>query len=215
MNGGECTPMGTETGPGGKRQIQEWTGPFGDAYTDRNVVDWRTRLPLFRRMLDGLALARVLEVGCNRGHNLVALSELFGGRAAVLGIEPNAHARAIARAMAPGIQVCAGEAYALPIRDGSVDLAFTWGVLIHVPLAALGAALGEIHRVTRRFILAVEYFAPEETPVHYRGHDDLLWKRDFRRHYEERFPDLRLTKEGYWGREEGADRVYWWLLKRS
>jgi len=62
-------------------QLEVWEGEFGKAYTDRNVIDWRTRLPAFQQMLGGLPIKRVLEVGCNRGHNLVCLAELLGGRA--------------------------------------------------------------------------------------------------------------------------------------
>ena len=59
-------------------QLEVWQGEFGVAYTDRNLVDWRLRLPAFRQMLDGLSLQRIVEVGCNRGHNLVLLTELLG-----------------------------------------------------------------------------------------------------------------------------------------
>lgn len=198
-----------------KKQLKEWEGKFGDEYTDRNVVAWQTRLPLFRQMLDGLPIRRVLEVGCNRGHNLEALSELLGPDAEIVGVEPNPHARTLARAMSQNAAVLAGDACDLPFKGGTFDLVFTWGVLIHVPLESLEVAMAQIHRVTNRYILAVEYFAEEETPIHYRGHDDLLWKRDFPRHYLQRFPDLRLMRQGYWGPEHGADRVNWWLLERA
>jgi hypothetical protein len=55
------------------RQLDEWRGRFGDEYTDRNVVDWSTRVSLFREMLNGLRLRRILEIGCNRGHTLCVL----------------------------------------------------------------------------------------------------------------------------------------------
>jgi hypothetical protein len=32
-------------------QREIWEGEFGNAYTDRNVIDWRVRLPAFRHML--------------------------------------------------------------------------------------------------------------------------------------------------------------------
>ena len=60
-------------------QLGVWKGEFGKAYTDRNVIDWHTRFPAFQQMLDGLPIKRVLEVGCNRGHNLAALVEVLGG----------------------------------------------------------------------------------------------------------------------------------------
>jgi len=59
-------------------QLQAWKGDFGKAYTDRNVIDWQRRAPAFQKMFEGLALDRVLEVGCNRGHNLPAVRQALG-----------------------------------------------------------------------------------------------------------------------------------------
>ena len=73
-------------------QLEIWQGEFGVAYTDRNVVDWRVRLPAFQQMLDGLALQRVLKMGCNRGHNLILVTKLLGESCDVLGVEPNRYA---------------------------------------------------------------------------------------------------------------------------
>jgi hypothetical protein len=69
--------------------------------------------------------------------------------------------------------------------------------------------------VSKRYILAIEYFAQEETAIHYRGHDNLLWKRDFPQHYRSQFPDLALIRSGCWGPEDGFDRTHWWLLEKS
>lgn len=195
-------------------QLKEWGGKFGNEYTNRNVVDWRARLLLLQEMLKTVRIRRVLEVGCNRGHNLVALLHLIGDDAEVVGLEPNPYARNIAKSAHPLVNVLAGNSYSLPFRDGAFDLAMTWGVLVHVPLSDLPLALDEIVRVSRRYILAVEYFAESETTIPYRGHDDLLWKRNFPQQYQKRFPSLRLLREGFWGEEHGEDRVNWWLLEK-
>jgi len=194
--------------------LRIWEGEFGKAYTDRNVIDWHTRLPAFRQMLDGLPIKRALEVGCNRGHNLIALAELLGGGGDIVGIEPNRYSLELARASSTKVGVLYGHAFDLPFKDGYFDLVFTAGVLIHIPLTDLPAALAEIYRVSKRYILAIEYFAEEETVIHYRGHDDLLWKRDFLKHYRTQFPDLTLLRSGYWGPEDGFDRTHWWLLEK-
>jgi pseudaminic acid biosynthesis-associated methylase len=190
-----------------------WQGDFGDAYTDRNVVDWRQRLPAFREMLAGLAIARVLEVGCNRGHNLVALSELLGPEAEIVGLEPNRHALDQARASSPRVTALRGDAFDIPFKDDTFDLVLTAGVLIHIPLADLPTALSEICRVSQHYVLCVEYYAEEETPIIYRGHTDLLWKRDFFRHFCACCPGLSLVRSGFWGPESGFDRTHWWLLE--
>jgi hypothetical protein len=46
------------------KQLEAWKGKFGDAYTDRNQIDWHVRLPAFQKMVEGLSIQRVLEVGC-------------------------------------------------------------------------------------------------------------------------------------------------------
>jgi pseudaminic acid biosynthesis-associated methylase len=195
-------------------QLRIWEGKFGKDYTDRCVVDWRTRLGAFRQMLEGLPIKRVLEVGCNRGHNLRALVELLEDRSEVVGVEPNQYALELARATSVKASVLYGHAHDLPSSDEYYDLVFTSGVLIHIPLADLPAALSEIYRVSKRYILVIEYFAEEETVIHYRGQDDLLWKRDFPKHYLTQFPDLSLIRSGHWRIEDGFANADWCLLEK-
>ncbi len=195
-------------------QLKVWESDFGVAYTDRNQADWRARVPVFQEILAGLPIASALEIGCNRGHNLVALTEVLGPEADVVGIEPNQYARETARASSAKIGVLRGHAYDLPFRDNRFDLTFTAGVLIHIPLADLPVALREIHRVSRRYILAVEYFAEEETVIPYHGHAQLLWKRDFPAHYRALWPDLKILRTGYLENVADFDRQHWWLLEK-
>jgi pseudaminic acid biosynthesis-associated methylase len=165
-------------------------------------------------MLEGLPIKRVLEVGCNRGHNLRALVELLGDRSEVVGVEPNQYALELARATSVKVSVLHGDAHALPASDEYFDLVFTAGVLEHIPLEDLPAALKEIYRVSKRYILMIEYFAEKETVIHYHGHNDLLWKRDFPKHYLTQFPDLSLIRSGYWGPESCFNRANWCLLEK-
>ena len=195
-------------------QLQTWEGEFGDAYTERNAIDWRARLEAFRQMLKGLELQHILEVGCNRGHNLVALAHLFDKGCELTGIDPNEGALDVARRSNERLNVLTGSAYDIPFGDGAFDMAFTAGVLIHLPIESLPAALSEIYRVSSRYILALEYWSEEETPIRYRGLDELLWKRDYLDHYVTQFPDLTLVRSGYWGSEDGFDRTHWWLLQK-
>ena len=197
------------------RQLEAWEGEFGTAYTDRNVIDWHVRLPAFQQMLEGLDIQRVLEVGCNRGHNLLALAELMGDAGEIVGIEPNRYALRSARAASARVAALYGHALDIPFRDGVFDLAFTAGVLIHIPLADLPVAMKEICRVSRRYVLAIEYYAEEETVIPYQGRTDLLWKRDFLQHYQAQCPELSLIRSGYWGADVGFDRTHWWLLEKA
>lgn len=193
-------------------QLDAWKGDFGTAYTDRNQVDWRKRVPAFREIASGLSLKRVLEGGCNRGHNLIALREALGPAVEVVGVEPNEHARGLATAA--GVHAVAGDLLALPFAAGEFDLTFTAGVLIHLAAADLPRAIAELHRCSRRYVLAIEYYAPEDTTVTYRGSDSLLWKRDFLAHYRRAFPDLKLAASGKLNEAGVWDDCTWWLLEK-
>ncbi len=196
------------------KQLQMWQGDFGKAYTDRNLADAHQRSTGFAKMLSGLPLRGVLEVGCNRGHNLAAIAEVLGTGVELAGVEPNPYALQIAQRI-PGIRAVSGNAYALPFPDAGFDLVFTCGVLIHIPPSDLPRAIAEIYRVSRRYILAVEYFSPEDTAIDYRGHKDLLFKGDFKKYYQQQFPSLRLAATGEFADDEhGFAQSTWWLLSK-
>ncbi|OGV55815.1 MAG: hypothetical protein A2X49_11500 [Lentisphaerae bacterium GWF2_52_8] len=196
------------------KQLEVWEGEFGKAYTDRNNVDWRQRLNAFTRMLANNEIKSVLEVGCNKGHNLVAISKVLGPESELVGLEPNRYAMDIAKQTCPGISFMHGNALDIPFKDDFFDLVFTSTVLIHISLEDLPFVMSEIHRTSRRYILAIEYFAEEETPIHYRGNDELLWKRDFLKHYKTLFPKLSLRDSGYWDANDRFDRTHWYLLEK-
>lgn len=167
-------------------QLDRWEGEFGDAYTDRNEYDPQDRLPIFRDILPS-DVQYVLEVGCNMGNNLETLSEL--GLTAI-GVEPNKKAAAIGRSK--GRHILVTDAFHLPFADGSFDLVFTSGVLMHIP--DYKKAMEEIWSVTRKYALAIEYTGDNET-VNYHGNTDMLWKRP-----AYNYPG-KLLKSGHLGKE--------------
>jgi SAM-dependent methyltransferase len=189
-------------------QLDRWRGSFGVEYLARNQVDWRTRVATLRRLIPG-DVEDVLEVGCSKGHNLLAIRSFLGEFCCLRGVEPGAHARAIARSS--GLAVTDGDIYSIP---HTADLAFTCGVLIHVPPDRIDEALTEVHRVARRYLLAIEYHADEDTEVEYRGLPEMLWKRDYGTHYQRLFPDLELIGEGALTVRDGFAGDYYWLLKK-
>ncbi len=194
-------------------QLKEWSSDFGVAYTDRNAVRWQDRMIAFQAMIGDLQLERVLEVGCNKGHNLIALKRIFP-ELSTIGIDPNRYAVDMAK-QNEDIDALEGNVFNLPFKDRFFDLSFTAGVLIHISLQDLPKALAEIYRVSNRYILAIEYFDLQETEIPYRDHTNLLWKRNFKQHYLTQFPDLSLVREGYWDDQHGFDRSHWWLFERK
>jgi pseudaminic acid biosynthesis-associated methylase len=136
-----------------------------------------------------LPTGRALEVGCNVGLQLRLLERANPGLE-LHGVEPQAYALERARELSPHLTFHRGDAFALPFDDGSFDLVLTHGVLIHIHPDDLDRALREINRVSRRYILAHEYFASKRTEVSYRGRPGLLWKRDFAAAYLQCCPGL-------------------------
>lgn len=207
-------------------QTSQWKGDFGRAYTDRNTLDrreldslYRTNYGITRNQLNASFLekiprdVRILEVGCNCGNQLRVLQEM--GFASLSGAEVQSYALESARARTQGIQLVQGSALDLPYEDGSFDLVFTSGVLIHISPADLPVALDEIHRCAKTWVWGLEYYASEVTQVNYRGHDDLLWKMDYVKRYLDRFDDLELVREQRlpYLNSSNVDTMY--LLKRK
>ncbi len=184
-------------------QLALWRSEFGASYTDRNDLEKPARVETWRRILDGLAVGRALEVGCNVGWNLRYLSAC--GVDEVWGVEPQRYAIERARRRSPELNIVPGTAFDLPFRDAWFDLAFTSGVLIHIGPADLGRALDELHRVTRRWLVVIEYDSPDEVAITYRGHHDALWKRDHGAVIAARFPTLRRHARGLLGDDDGYD----------
>jgi SAM-dependent methyltransferase len=97
--------------------------------------------------LDG---QRIVEIGCGAAQLARSLLARHPG-AQVLGLEVDErqHAKNLAAAPVPGLRFEAAGAQALPLADGSMDLALMLKSLHHVPLPLLGSALAEAARVLR------------------------------------------------------------------
>ena len=202
--------------------LAAWAGAFGDAYTARNAAGEASierRTAMWRRVLRPLSTrlpASCLEVGANVGINLRALRALH--EIEMHAVEPNAKAREILirDRVVPADHVLDGSVERIDLADESVDLVFTNGVLIHVDPACLEAACREMHRVARRYLLTIEYFANEPEEKTYRGREGLLFKRDFGAFWLDLFQALALVDYGFfWKRATGLDNLTWWLFAKS
>ncbi len=198
-------------------QLEQWRGRLGDAYIARNQLSEVAVLQVtacWERILPHTPSARsILEVGANVGRNLAALSSLT--EAELYAVEPNRAAREALGALLPADRIREGHAGDLPFANGSIDLVFTSGVLIHIPEGALREAYSEIHRVAARWILSIEYFSPRPAEVVYQGRSELLWKRDYGSYWLDWFDDLRYVADGFfWKRTTGLDDLNWWLFRK-
>ena len=203
------------------RQSSIWRGEFGDAYTERNAdspENISARIALWRRILESLSGAppsSILEVGANLGMNMQALGHLTS--AELSAVEPNALARAklMENQIVPANNISDCLAHDLRFPDESFDLVFTSGVLIHIHPDNLLSSCSEIHRVARRYIVCIEYFSDKPEEIHYRGHEELLFKRDFGGFWLDNFPDLETKDYGFaWKRVTGLDNPTWWVFEK-
>ena len=203
------------------RQSTIWRSEFGDAYTERNTgspENISARIALWGRVfktLVGAPPSSILEVGANLGINLKALEQLTS--AELFAVEPNALARAklMKNQVLPANNISDCLAHDLRFPDESVDLVFTSGVLIHIHPDNLLSSCSEIHRVTRRYIVCIEYFSDKPEEITYRGYDELLFKRDFGSFWLDNFPDLETKDYGFaWKRVTGLDNPTWWVFEK-
>jgi len=187
-------------------QLGAWCGEFGREYTVRSCLTpeqvdslWgknygTTRTELNLRFLRNIpADARILEVGCNIGNQLLLLQRL--GYFNLYGVDVQEYALEMARSRTKQVNLIQASSFALPYEDRYFDLVFTSGVLIHVSPKDLPAALDEIHRCAKSYIWGAEYYASTATEINYRGHGELLWKMDYAREYLARFDDVELVLE--------------------
>ena len=145
----------------------------------------------YHRMLDDLEVGLVeryargkdvLEVGCGTG---LILERVRGFARRATGIDLSAGM--LQRAAARGLAVAQASATALPIADASVDVAYSFKVLAHIP--DITGALREMSRVVRPggWVLAEFYNARSlrrlvkalkpPTPVSERTHDEHVYTR--------------------------------------
>lgn len=54
--------------------VKLWDNYWGEGTSSDKLIE--ERLPMFRRLIAGLPVKSILEVGCSNGYNLVAIAKL-------------------------------------------------------------------------------------------------------------------------------------------
>jgi cyclopropane fatty-acyl-phospholipid synthase-like methyltransferase len=147
------------------------------------------------RALDLRAGHTVLDVGCGPGGDLAPMAERVTATGRVIGIDVDAAMCKEARrrlASLSNVDVCRGDAQALPMADGSVDRAHAERVLMHVAEPARVAA--ELRRVIRPRGLVT--LAEPDWATLVVDHPDQEVSRTFTR-----FATTRIVRHGSIGRQ--------------
>ncbi len=199
-------------------QQQFWEGSFGIEYIDRNASSQllASNVVFFSKIFSESQIhpKSILELGANIGLNLRALKSIFP-TSKFTGVEVNKKAF-------EQLKLIADEAYQAPIEDFSpeetFELVFTKGVLIHISPSSIQQVYESMSRLSKRYVLFAEYFSRETTNIPYRGHTDVLFKRDFLAEF------MRANKDTHWElRHYGfvsrndtfpQDDLNWYLLEK-
>lgn len=77
------------------------------------------------------------------------------------------------------------------------DLVLIKGVLIHINPEYLSKVYESLYNSTGKYLLISEYYNPTPVSINYRGHSDLLFKRDFCGEIMDKYPKLHLINYGF------------------
>jgi SAM-dependent methyltransferase len=112
-----------------------------------------TSIVAIERLMESGNAARILDVGTGAGDMPIA----FARRGwQVVAVDVNPHVLGVARAglaAVPGVEVVEADALALPLEDGSVDVAHCSLLVHHLAPEEAVAALREMRRVCRRGVV--------------------------------------------------------------
>ena len=187
-------------------QMQQWSSEFGKEYTEQNPHTFETMDELYKKQF-GLTRTelnltfldtfdrsiRILEVGSNVGAQLQGLQKI--GFKHLYGIEIQTYAIELSRQNTKNINIIKGSAFDIPFKDSYFNLVFTCGLLIHINPNDLNTAMREVYRCTSEYIWGFEYYSNKYSEIPYRGQNNLLWKADFAKLYQDEFRGLELVKE--------------------
>ena len=127
----------------------------------------------------GLGCKRILDVGCNIGMELVSFPEY----ADLTGVDSNLLALKKAEERMPHFTFEYGDATKLEYVDNSYDMVFNRGLLIHLPDDMTDKTMSEMLRVSKKYVLNMEYFGDDGKIIDWRDggslfHRDMLkrWK---------------------------------------
>jgi pseudaminic acid biosynthesis-associated methylase len=199
-------------------QQKFWTGKFGKDYNSRNSLErhFKNNLGLFSKIFSNkLPPKDCLEFGANIGANLVALKSLFPNI--------NTHGVEINNLAFKELTKILGKknSYNQSIESfdntRKYDLVFTKGVLIHINPNNLEKIYTKMFKLSKKYILIVEYFNPKPASIDYRGHKDKLFKRDFAGEIMKKYKSLKLLDYGFCYHGDLSfpqDDLTWFLLEK-
>lgn len=200
-------------------QEKFWADDYAENYIKKNSqFDNQLGADAWGKMLHavGNKVDSYLELGCNIGRNIDQIKIAFSDATPSI-IEISKPAFNFVTARHRFEHAFNGAILESTFEDGSFDLVFTMGVLIHINPDQLLANMERMYKYLRKYILVGEYFNRTPTSIEYQGEKDKLFKRDFGKLFIENF-EVNLVDYGFlWGHiydRAGFDDITWWLFEK-
>lgn len=133
----------------------EWLGQRGITWTDNamGVINTDKRASLFRKLIADLPIHSILEIGCNMGYNLVALSKV--NNYDLTGIDYMKYAVDHAYQSA-GTIIC-DDFRTHPFPDESFDLVLALGFFDSYSDSELIVLAEKVCQISKQYILVLDY----------------------------------------------------------
>jgi len=193
-------------------QEKFWKGKFGKKYSQRHINYKKNFLKTI--INKKIRIKSVFEFGTNVGNNLDLIKSL-NKKIITAGVEINEFASK--QASKKGHTIINNSI--LKLNDNKLpkyDLTMSIGVLIHINPKSLKKIYSKIYNYSKKYILIAEYFNDYPVSIKYRGHSNVLFKRDFAKEIKDQFK-LKIVDYGFiWSEDKkyNQDNYNWFLLKK-
>ena len=119
---------------------------------------------------------KVMEIGCNYGRELKKLE----GLAQLYGVDSNEKMVEFAKQYVKG-KFLKADVCELPYGNSTMDLVYTDGLLSHLPPEKVYEAVKEIVRVSKKYVLFVEYCGTRQSKNNVYNCKKFTWIHDYNR----------------------------------
>ncbi len=193
-------------------QEKFWKGQFGNKYSKRHK---KYKKNFFKEIINKkINIKSVFEIGTNVGNNLDIIKSIKKN-VITKGVEINKFAALKAGSKGHDVNNCS----ILNLKENKnlkSDLTLSCGVLIHINPKDLKKVYKKLYDLSKKYILIAEYFNDYPIKIKYRGHSNVLFKRDFAKEIKDIYK-LKIVDYGFiWAEDKryNRDNLNWFLLKK-
>ena len=199
-----------------------WKDKYADSYIEKNtqfnfdlgVKGWRKMLQSI--VSEDININSILECGPNIGRNIGFINAVYPqAKKSIIEISEPAYKKV---KNTYELEQHCNTSIIDSHLEGSFNLVFTIGVLIHIHPNDLLANMEKMYSYSDKYILMGEYFNRTPTMIEYQGESNKLFKSNFGKTFKDHF-DVRLVDYGFlWGEEydsAGFDDITFWLFEKK